>query len=87
MGRCLSVDGGGWRLPTLSELEGICPKENLPNVLKVTGTWVWAGNNFANSSISIVDLGSWPCGGPIGIDNESKMRNFKNIRSFAVRVK
>jgi hypothetical protein len=43
----LTVAGGGWRLPTIQELEGIYQKDasavNLDRSFKVGGAWIWSG--------------------------------------------
>jgi hypothetical protein len=43
----LNLDGGGWRMPTVKELEGLYRKgtgeRNITPFLKTTGWWVWSG--------------------------------------------
>ncbi len=43
----LSIDGGGWRMPTREELKTLYKKgagpHNITPLLKVTGWWVWSG--------------------------------------------
>jgi hypothetical protein len=43
----LSVDGGGWRMPTREELKTLYKKgagtHNITPLLKVTGWWAWSG--------------------------------------------
>lgn len=45
--RDLVTDGGGWRMPTRSELEGLYQDReglhNLSPIFKTTGRWVWSG--------------------------------------------
>jgi uncharacterized caspase-like protein len=46
----LNVGGGGWRLPTLEELKGLCEKgkgtRNMTPLLKTTGWAVWPSEPF-----------------------------------------
>jgi serine/threonine protein kinase len=78
----LSVGGGGWRMPTRSELEGLYEKgrgtRNMDPAFKTTGWYVWSGETKRASSAWIFDFffgpGYW-------ID-----RNFSSSwRAFAVR--
>jgi len=43
----LNIDGGGWRMPTMNELEGLYKKgmgsHNITSLLKTTGWYVWSG--------------------------------------------
>jgi len=43
----LSIDGGGWRMPTKAELKTLYQKgvgtHNMTSLLKTTGGWVWSG--------------------------------------------
>ncbi len=43
----LDIDGGGWRMPTLDELESLYKKgtglRNMTPHLKTRGWWVWSG--------------------------------------------
>jgi uncharacterized caspase-like protein len=43
----LNLDGGGWRMPSMDELEGLYKKgtgsRNMTSLLKTTGWWVWSG--------------------------------------------
>ena len=43
----LNLEGGGWRMPTIEELEGLYKKgaspRNMTPLLKTTGWWVWSG--------------------------------------------
>lgn len=78
----LNVDGGGWRMPTVDELEGLYKKgkgsRNVTPFLKTTGWWVWSGEKkglmFAKFFDFTYGIGSWyTC-------------YFSNpIRAFAVR--
>jgi len=50
----LSIDGGGWRMPTAKELEGLYQEgkgySNMTPLLKTTGGWVWSGETAGSSS-------------------------------------
>jgi uncharacterized caspase-like protein len=43
----LNIGGGGWRMPTVEELEGLYQEgkgaRNMTPLLKTTGWWVWSG--------------------------------------------
>jgi len=45
----LNLDGGGWRIPTIDELQGLyrigASKRNMTPLLKTTGLVVWSGEN------------------------------------------
>jgi len=49
----LNLDGGGWRMPTMDELEGLYKKgagdRNMTPLLKTTGWWVWSGETKGSS--------------------------------------
>ena len=49
----LTVDGGGWRMPTLKELSSLYKKglgtRNMTPLLKTTGSWVWSGETKGSS--------------------------------------
>jgi hypothetical protein len=46
--KSLTLDGGGWRMPTLKELRGLYKKgegdRNMTSLLKTTGWYIWAGS-------------------------------------------
>ena len=50
----LSVEGGGWRMPTRAELKTLYQKgtgtHNFTPLLKTTGSWVWSGETEGSSS-------------------------------------
>ena len=58
----LKTGGGGWRMPTLDELEGIYEKglgdRNMTPLLKTTGWWVWSGETKGSSDAGDFDFGS-----------------------------
>jgi len=49
----LNLDGGGWRMPTMDELEGLYKEDagnrNMTPLLKTTGLWVWTGATKGSS--------------------------------------
>ena len=49
----LNLDGGGWRMPTMDELEDLYKKgkggRNMTPLLKTTGWWVWSGETKGSS--------------------------------------
>ena len=49
----LNLDGGGWRMPTMDELEGLFNHgkgdRNMTPLLKTTGWWVWSGETEGSS--------------------------------------
>ena len=78
----LNLDGGGWRMPSMDELEGLYMKgkgeRNMTSLLKTTGWYVWSGETKGSSFARFFyfDLGSryWPD------------RDFSDsTRAFAVR--
>ncbi len=76
----LKTDGGGWRMPTMDELEGIYEKglgdRNMTPLLETTGWWVWSGETSDSSAAGNFDFHDgnwfWSCGST-------------NSRVFAVR--
>ena len=78
----LNLDGGGWRMPTVDELDGLYKKgtgsRNMTPFLKTTGWWVWSGETKGSSKAGGFHFsnsyGSWD------------YRNFSSLkRAFAVR--
>jgi len=49
----LNLDGGGWRMPTMDELENLYKKgtgwRNMTSLLKTTGYFVWSGETKGSS--------------------------------------
>ncbi|MFC1489120.1 DUF1566 domain-containing protein [Thermodesulfobacteriota bacterium] len=78
----LTVDGGGWRLPTLDELQSLYHKgmgsRNIPPLLKTTGWWIWSGKERGRQS-------AWL----FGCRRASEGWSHKNLKSskrvFAIR--
>ncbi len=78
----LSIDGGGWRMPTREELESLYQKgagtRNMTPLLKTTGWWVWSRETKDSSS-------AWHFGFHGG-DGGWLTRGFSyDTRAFAVR--
>ena len=74
--------GGGWRMPTLDELEGLYKKEaggrNMNSLLKTTGWLVWSGETKGSSYARLFKFGSGAPGwGLRGFSGDG--------RAFAVR--
>ena len=80
----LTLDGGGWRVPTLDELEGLYEKGasrlNMTPLLKTTGWQVWSCE-MRDSSFA---WGFYFCRGGRGWDACVFPYNF---RAFAVRAR
>ena len=79
----LSVDGGGWRMPTRSELKRLYEKgkgsRNMTPLLETTGWWVWSGEKEGSS-------GAWGHYFYYGGDENWGNRGYRsNKRAFAVR--
>lgn len=78
----LTVDGGGWRLPTIKELKSLYHKgmgsRNMPSSLKTTGWWVWSEEEESPISVWLFGFSHGSEGwGPKGFDSSR--------RAFAVR--
>ena len=81
----LNLDGGGWRMPTMDELEGLyksgAGSHNITPLLKVTSAkylWVWSGETKGSSGARFFIFGS---GSRFWI-----YRGYSNYgRAFAVR--
>ena len=77
----LSVAGGGWRMPTLKELESLYQKgtgkRNMTSLLKSTGWYVWSEEH--------VDLYAWYFDFKIGSDGRDYPSSSLGSRVFAVR--
>jgi len=68
--RSLNLDGGGWRMPTIGELEGLYKKgsgdRNRTPLLKATGWNVWSGETKGSSEAMLLYFGNgrrqwWDC--------------------------
>lgn len=73
----LSVDGGGWRMPTMNELETLYQKGDITILANTTGSWVWSGNTK--------DSLAWLFSFRYGLDKWNNRSYSKNNRGFAVR--
>jgi len=78
----LNLDGGGWRMPTMDELEGLYKdgigKRNMTPLLKTTGRWVWSGETQGSSDARNFDFGN-------GTRVYGNRYASPNERAFAVR--
>ncbi len=91
-----AAGGGGWRMPTLKELETLYQKGkkcNLKPFLKTTGCWVWSGETKGSSLAwgydyfyepggSILSGGSVSGSGPVTLNRDDST---SSSRGFAVR--
>ena len=78
----LIIDGGGWRMPTLDELETLYRKgagtRNMTPLLETTGFWIWSGKLKGS-------WGAWGFAFSYG-GRDWLPRHYANYsRSFAVR--
>jgi hypothetical protein len=78
----LNLGGGGWRMPTMDELEGVykngAGSRNMTPLLKTSGWWVWSGETKGSSNAWLFDF----------LDGSRYwiVRNFSyGRRAFAVR--
>ena len=83
--RSLNLDGGGWRMPTTDELEGLYKKgmgsHNLTSLLKATSKkylWVWSGETKGSSD-------AWNFGFASGYRDWYGRGYSSHRRAFAVR--
>jgi len=80
--RKLSVDGGGWRMPTKEELETLyqmgAGTRNMNPLLKTTGWVVWSGDTKDSSA-------AWLFLFVEGYGNWSILNSSHYLRGFAVR--
>ena len=81
----LNLDGGGWRMPTMDELEGLYKKGmgsyNMTPLLKATTAqylWVWSGEAKGSSGAWFLSFGT-------GNRNWNSRDNSHATRAFAVR--
>ena len=78
----LNLDGGGWRMPTIDELEGLYKKgtgdRNMTSLLKTTGWWVWSGEAEGSSKARIF-------GFSVGRRSSGILDYSFSSRAFAVR--
>ena len=78
----LNLDGGGWRMPSMDELEGLykvgAGDGNMTPLLKNTGWNVWSGKTKGSSS-------AWDFNFSYGFRHWRTRRSSNNGRGFAVR--
>ena len=78
----LNLDGGGWRMPTMDELEGLYKEDlgerNMTPLLKTTGWRVWSGETEGSSGARCFDVG-------LGGRYWHKRGSSPDARAFAVR--
>lgn len=75
----LSVDGGGWRMPTLEELKTLYQKGDTFLLSNTTGRYVW--------SISPRGSYMWLFSFRYGVDKWDNPEQSRDYRAFAVRTK
>ena len=78
----LTVGGGGWRLPTLTELKSLYHKgmgsRNMPPLLVTKGWWVWSGEEESPKSMRLFGFSRGNVGWSLkGFDSSR--------RAFAIR--
>jgi formylglycine-generating enzyme required for sulfatase activity len=60
--KALEIDGGGWRMPTLYEMQSIYKDgsgvRNMTPLLKTTGWYGWSGKSADSSNVWVFDFGS-----------------------------
>jgi hypothetical protein len=78
----LSVNGGGWRMPTREELKSLYKKgagtRNMTTLLKTTGWWVWSGEIWGAYSARIFSF-------HYGYELSHPLIDSSGCRVFAVR--
>jgi hypothetical protein len=78
----LSIDGGGWRMPTVKELRTLFKEGsgtlNMTPLLKATGWWIWSVETKDPSS-------AWLFSFNLGRDYLFQRSSSFNFRAFAVR--
>ncbi len=73
----LSIDGGGWRMPTMKELKTIYQKGDIIVLANTTGSWVWSGETKGSLA--------WLFSFRYGLDKWSKHSYAIRNRGFAIR--
>jgi hypothetical protein len=79
----LSIDGGGWRMPTRSELRGLFSfayftERNIPDSFETTGWFIWSGDKKAPIYAFFINLKT-------GIIQSQTHDTSMDFRTFAVR--
>ena len=73
----LTVDGGGWRMPTMEELKTLYQQGDITVLANATGSWVWSGETKG----SFARLFSFS----YGLEKWTNRGYAKRNRGFAVR--
>jgi len=73
----LTVDGGGWRMPTMEELKTLYQQGDLTIFANATGSWVWSGETKGALA--------WLFSFSYGLDKWAHRDYAKRNRGFAVR--
>jgi hypothetical protein len=73
----LTVDGGGWRMPTMEELKTLYQQGDITVLANATGSWVWSGETKG----SFARLFSFS----YGLDKWTSRGYAERNRGFAVR--
>ena len=80
----LNLDGGGWRMPSMDELEGLYKKgvgnRNMTPLLKTTIWYVWSGETHGQNNSTVSGFFRFNAGEPYW-----SYRFYKKPRAFAVR--
>ena len=80
----LNVDSGGWRMPSIEELETLYlpieGKRNMTPHLKTTGWWVWSGETEGSNQAKFYDFYNRAQGW-------QKKKFAQTVRAFAVRLR
>ena len=80
--KSLNLDGGGWRMPTMDELEWLYKKRkgdrNMTPLLKTTGWWVWSGETEGSAGARYFNF-------DIGDRSWRYRVSYLYLRAFAVR--
>lgn len=78
----LSIDGSGWRMPTIKELRTLYKQDagtrNMTPLLKVTGWWIWSVETKDSSS-------AWLYSFKLGKEYLFQRSSSFNFRALAVR--
>jgi hypothetical protein len=78
----LSIDGGGWRMPSRKELKGLCRKgvgiRKMSPLFKTTGSFVWTDETVGS-------LHAWGFCFEIGSAYWARRDQIETARGFAVR--
>lgn len=80
----LNVDSGGWRMPTIEELQRLYENgkgsRNIDPIFRTSGYWVWSDDKIGNDSFCVFSFS-------IGDKVVCPRSHSSNYRAFAVRTK